>query len=196
MGRFNLVLALGAALSLVSCADTYRVDDGSGRSRVLKADQRIILTKPRGESAPTVAVVCAEPNPDVAVGRNVTVNVTGKAGAGQAAVPASGELQVGTAVTETLHELKRSNAIQVLRDIGYRVCEAYLNGAIGDEEYARVLHATGTVITAFLAIDALREFKDTPEAAKAIAKIVELVATLPGPMGLEAQNGGSRSARQ
>lgn len=76
------------------------------------------------------------------------------------------------------------------------MCEAYLNGAIGDEEYARVLHATGTVITAFLAIDALREFKDTPEAAKAIAKIVELVATLPGPMGLEAQNGGSRSARQ
>ncbi len=196
MGRFIVAFALGAVLSLVACADTYRVDDESGRSRVLKADQRIILTKPRGESARTATVACAEPNPDIAVGRNVTVNVTGKAGAGQAATPATGELQVGTAVTETLHELKRSNAIQVLRDIGYRVCEAYLNGAIGEEEYARVLHATGTVVTAFLAIDALREFKDRPEAAQAIEKIVELVATLPGPTGLGGQNGGSRGAHQ
>lgn len=196
MGRFKVAFALGAVLSLVACADTYRVDDESGRSRVLKADQRIILTKPRGESARTATVVCAEPNPDIAVGRNVTVNVTGKAGAGQAATPATGELQVGTAVTETLHELKRSNAIQVLRDIGYRVCEAYLNGAIGEEEYARVLHATGTVVTAFLAIDALREFKDRPEAAQAIEKIVELVATLPGPTGLGGQSGGSRGAHQ
>lgn len=195
MGRLKLALALGAALLLPSCADTYSVDDDSGRSRVLKADQRVIVSKPRVEIAPTVAVVCAEPNPDVAIGRNITVNIAGKAAAGQAAAPGSGELEVGTDVKETLHELKRSNAIQVLRDVGYRVCEAYLNEAIGKDEYARVLHATGTIITAFVAIDALREFKDKPEAAQAIGKIVELVATMPGPDGTVPTGGGSRSTR-
>lgn len=195
MGRSKLALALGAALLLPSCADTYSVDSDSGRSRVLKADQRVILSKPRVENAPTVAVVCAEPNPDIAIGRNITVNFTGKAAAGQAAAPGSGEVQVGTDVKETLHELNRSNAIQVLRDVGYRVCEAYLNEAIGKDEYASVLHATGTIITAFVAIDALREFKDKPEAAQAISKIVELVAAMPGPTDTAAQNSGSRSTR-
>lgn len=195
MGRFKLTLALGAALLLPSCADTYRVDENSGRSRVLKADQRVILSKPRVENAQTVAVVCAEPNPDVAIGRNIMINITGKGSAGQAAAPASGEVHVGTDVKDTLHELKRSNAIQVLRDVGYRVCEAYLNEAIGKDEYARVLHATGTIITAFVAIDALREFKDKPEAAQAIGRIVELVATMPGPDGTMPTDGGSRSTR-
>ena len=111
------------------------------------------------------------------------------------AAPASGEVHVGTEVKDTLHELKRSNAIQVLRDVGYRVCEAYLNEAIGKDEYARVLHATGTIITAFVAIDALREFKDKPEAAHAIGRIVELVATMPGPDGTIATDSGSRSTR-
>lgn len=195
MGRFKLALALGAALLLPACADTYSVDDDSGRSRVVKADQRIILTKSRVENAPTVAVVCAEPNPDVAIGRNITVNITGKGSAGQAAAPASGELQVGTDVKETLLELKRSNALQVLRDVGYRVCEAYLNEAIDRDEYARVLHATGTIITAFVALDALREFKDRPEAAQAIGKIVDVVAQMPGAADTVTHNNGIRSAR-
>lgn len=195
MGRFKLAIALSATLLLPACADTYSVDDDSGRSRVMKADQRIILTKPRVENAPTVAVVCAEPNPDVALGRNITVNFTGKGSAGQASAPASGEFQVGTDVKETLHELKRSNALQVLRDVGYRVCEAYLNEAIDRDEYARVLHATGTIITAFVAIDALREFKDRPEAAQAIGKIVDVVAQMPGAADTVTQNSRSRSAR-
>jgi hypothetical protein len=60
-----------------------------------------------------------------------------------------------------------------LRDVGYRACEAYMNGAIGLDEYRTILHGTGTTITALVALEALRE--QSTGAAQAIKEVVEIV---------------------
>ena len=151
MGRSTTVLALGAALAVTSCANTYHVDDTSGQSLILSARERVILTKNRVSDDPTAPVVCAEPNPDVAVGRDIDVTLTGNLSAAEAAPGGS----VSANMRETLLALTRSHAIQVLRDVGYRACEAYMNGAIGLDEYRTILRGTGTTITALVALEGM-----------------------------------------
>src|SRR5512132_4204396 len=172
MGRSTTVLVLGAALAVTSCAKTYHVDDASGQSLILSARDRVILTKARVSNDPTVPVVCAEPNPDVAVRRDVEVTLTGNVTPAEAAPGGS----VSGNVRKTLLALTRSNAIQVLRDVGYRACEAYMNEAIGTKEYDRILGGTGTTITAVVAVEALREqLRADGKAADAIKEVVQIV---------------------
>src|SRR5512132_2430584 len=100
MGRSTTVLVLGAALAVTSCAKTYHVDDASGQSLILSARDRVILTKARVSNDPTVPVVCAEPNPDVAVGRDIEVTLTGNVTPAEAALGGNGS--VSGNVSETL----------------------------------------------------------------------------------------------
>ncbi len=175
MGRSTAVLALGAALALTSCANTYHVDDTSGQSLILSARDRVILTK-KGQGISQDAV-CAEPSPDVAVGTNVTVALNGSvSGVPQASI-ASGSGSGTVNVVESLMALgARTSGVQVLRDVGYRACEAYMNGAIDQDGYRSILRGTGTTITALVAVEALREqSKEDGKAADAIKEVVRIV---------------------
>jgi hypothetical protein len=173
MGRSTTVLALGAALAVTSCAKTYHVDDTSGQSLILSARDRVILTK-KGQGISQDAV-CAEPSPDVAVGTNVTVALNGSvSGVPQASI-ASGSGSGTVNVVESLMALgARTSGVQVLRDVGYRACEAYMNGAIDREGYRRILRGTGTTITALVAVEALRGVNGST-AADRIKDVVQLV---------------------
>ena len=185
MGRSTTVLALGAALAVTSCANTYHVDDTSGQSLILSARERVILTK-KGQGISQDAV-CAEPNPDVAVGTDVTAALNGSV---------SGVLQAGDAsasgtvnVVESLMALgARTSGVQVLRDVGYRACEAYMNGAIRQDGYRKILRGTGTTITALLAVEALRGVNGST-AADRIKDVVQLVVN-------ESHNGQETAAAE
>jgi hypothetical protein len=170
MLRARWIAALGTSVLLAACTNTYHVDKQSGQTAVLTAEHRVVLTK----RADGQTVVCAEPNPDVAVGRNINVNVSGSVTPGSGG---SGGLQAS--IAETLLALTRSNAIQVLRDVGYRACEAYMNGAINQKSYDHIVRGTGTTITAVVAVDSLREFDEQGNAPDAMVEIIKEVNSPP-----------------
>lgn len=95
---------------------------------VMSADNRAIIVAQKGPDK----LVCAEPQPDAirAIAREF-------AGALEAKVPLAGGVtpegaaSVASATREAMGELgKRTPAIQLMRDLLYRACEARINGII------------------------------------------------------------------
>ena len=108
-------------------ADTLSVD---ARQRFLMVGTRVAQTKHGIESKP---VRCTEPSPDVLVamqaaasGSASIANVGGASGAGSFAARSSeAAASIGY----------RDSSIQMLRDAYFRMCEAYMNGALTQKEY-------------------------------------------------------------
>lgn len=90
--------------------------------------------------------LCAEPSPDVARAVQAALSTSGSA-AGTATPPAGGTaieaqlaFQTNASRSESVAQLtKRIATIQLLRDGLYRACEAYANGAIGQEMYTAIV---------------------------------------------------------
>jgi len=59
----------------------------------------------------------------------------------------------------------RTQTIQILRDGYYRLCEAYLNGAIDKDEYIATLSNIDVTIAVIAAIDGLGNAPSTPAVA-------------------------------
>ncbi len=152
-----------ACLSLSACAGTDTViSNGTvggawGRHDIpvtyTTADVRMITERPDPRE-PRRMLVCSEPAPDVAkaLATATQAAVTAKGGgAGALSVGVNG----GYSSAEALLELAgRSTALLGLRDGLFRACEAYANGAIGDDAYALVLSRYGQLmVTLFLAQD-------------------------------------------
>jgi hypothetical protein len=95
------------------------------------ADIRIITERVHPVLKNTI--VCAEPSPDVAKALSTAAGITASGGSGTA----KASLGVSESSAEALAELAgRSTALLALRDALFRACEAYANGAIGQNAYA------------------------------------------------------------
>lgn len=180
-GRAGLASVVALAAS-TACSNSYRVDEGSGRSMILDADKRVVLTKKRHDGS---TVVCAEPNPDLGRATNVEADMAAGAAvpaAMVAGVPLSGSVEGHAAAKlKTLQSLMaigtRTAGVNVLRDYAYRACEAYLNNAIDAREYDLILLGSGYTIAAVMALDGMRDI-DQPETPVEMGKIVAELAKL------------------
>jgi len=173
---------IGKCLALVSiflfsgCADLttfHRVDYGGDGVQIISMDakQRVLISSSLVEETPvqkefinekthapekrivmqtkTYRRFCAEPSPDalsaLAASLGVDLSVAGK-----------GDLGVNQAMSEGVASIGiRTSAIQTLRDITYRDCEAYINGGVtrfGLETLQRRFQST---LVAILAIEQL-----------------------------------------
>ncbi len=167
--RMSAAAAVIAALIVGSCNstffDTFEVE--SGKSRVLLADQRVLITKTIVETIPgtppgtpqekrTVRIVCAEPSPDA-----VTVFGASLAASGGVSSSEQGHLSGGYQEAAASIGL-RTAAITLIRDIGYRACEARMNGAFGAKDYQKILAGMPAVVLGVFAIDGLTQMRAAP----------------------------------
>jgi len=138
-GLRGLMLVVSAA-ALAGCGGTIfrTVDLNQGESLVMDARQRTVnnLEVQPGSRPGHIRprrVVCAEPSPDVALAvansLSAGVSVFGYGSGSLTREAAEGIAQLA----------ERVSTVQLLRDVLYRACEAYANGAITDITYAMMM---------------------------------------------------------
>jgi len=159
--RKKVVIAGITVLALSACSSTIHTTSKLGPYDVLSIDakQRLVIagTRPGTEQR----IICTEPSPDAIVAaasyaaaraqRNVSNtgsdgsvssnNTNGAAGFGRSESVGSIGLRTPT--------------IQLLRDGYFRVCEAYLNGAIGKSHYDGVVRNIDSFMITLVAIEAI-----------------------------------------
>ncbi len=139
------------------CTSTIFRKTNLGDVNILSIDakQRLVVTgmRPDGER-----VTCTEPSPDAIVAQASYV-----AARAQQQVPAAGDdpgstnaLGGGGGVNESVGSIGiRTQTIQLLRDGYFRVCEAYLNGAIDSQYYHAVVCGIDSFMIAMVAIQGI-----------------------------------------
>jgi hypothetical protein len=200
-----------AAMALGGCSGTIFTPANleSGESFFIDARQRMITNTRvdgmyHGGQVTPKRIVCAEPSPDVALAMahslGAGINVMGYG---------SGNLT--NAVSQGLAQLgERIAAVQLLRDVLYRSCEAYANGAISSTTYAvmmaRLDETTTTLLLGEVAAGAfgrqLAAIKTTAD-AKASANLNESLSPsskagdgATAPAGASQGTGGATPVRQ
>lgn len=174
-----------AALTTFNKDQTY---SGSGdHATFMDAKQRVLISNVKtiestaNHSKETIRRFCAEPSPDAlsAIAASMGLNLS---------VPNKGDLGYSQAFTEGAASIGlRTQSIQILRDITYRDCEAFINGgltAFGLETLQRRFQST---LVAVLAIEQLTEMAKAPAVslsgqakgidADALAAAIKLVDT-------------------
>jgi hypothetical protein len=125
---------------------------------------------------------CPEPPPDVAQSVSAAISAALQAEITPPAGEAGGKLGVqGAKAVATAVEplVRRSQGLQFHRDEAFYNCVAYLNGAIGEEEYARNLLANARLAAAIITLEVMRdpELAKAPE-GKVEADLTKILATL------------------
>ena len=147
-----LACLLAATTALSGCSGgTIFKQTTLGSASVLSIDarQRVVIEGTRKDNQ---HVVCAEPSPDSIVASAAELAASGSAPIGNTTVNA----KLAAAYSETAATIGvRTETIQVLRDGYYRICEAYLNGAIERDEYKATLGFIDEFIVTVVAIETL-----------------------------------------
>lgn len=113
-----------------------------GDGVLLDAKQRAIISPIRTEEVGRIT--CVEPSPDVFSGYSGGFSVSG----------AVGGVDAGASISEVASEVKlRGYTVQLLRDGMYRLCEAYMNGAISKDDYSHQLRRYQRNMISLLAIE-------------------------------------------
>ncbi len=147
------------------------------RGQLVDAKQRAILssatkkttTRNGVSSVETLLRTCAEPSPDVFTVLSSSLSASGTF---TGAANKNATAQLATALSEAGANIGlRTQTIQVLRDVMYRTCERYMNGAIGDEEFQIQAARDQRIIVSILAIEQLTgAVRNAPMAISATAK--------------------------
>jgi len=145
------------------------------QSQWVDVKQRAIFVSKDGYNiSPSGTIICAEPSPDALAVYGASVAAEGGNPAG-----VSVNLQGGTQESGAAFGL-RTQSIQLLRDNYYRLCEAYMSGAIGPWAYHMMLRRLETNTIAYLAIeqltDALAKSMPTPASITVNTPKVDLTA--------------------
>lgn len=157
--RASVAVAVFVAMVAGSCNSTFfdTFDVESGKSRVLLADQRVLITKTIvDDKGATVRIVCAEPSPDAITVFGASIAASGVF-AGSEQVGISGGYQEAAAAIGL-----RTASITLIRDIAYRACEARMNGAFGEKDYQKILAGMPAVVLGVFAIDGLTQMRGAP----------------------------------
>jgi hypothetical protein len=166
-----------AAIVTSGCSSTIHEEANIGGVDTLSVDakQRLVLVGNRDalDNVPQVRVECAEPSPDALVARAAAIaaGVDINGGSGNA----SGGGTIGGGISETAASIGiRDHTIQMMRDAYYRMCEAYLNGAISEPSYRNmILNADTFMVVA----SALQTLGSNPVAAPAAISAGAVTAT-------------------
>jgi hypothetical protein len=157
--KFNACVASLTCLALAACSNgggTIYRKDTFGPYNVLSLDarQRLVLQGSKvDKDGVEHPVICSEPSPDaiaaqaanIAASANAPVNATQTAGG-----------QVAGGFSEAVASIAlRTQTIQLLRDGYFRLCEAYLNGALSQEEYRSIILFIDEFIATVVAIEAI-----------------------------------------
>lgn len=144
-------LAVVLAAAATGCSgEIHRVSTLSpGQVLSIDARQRLVLVGERNGQT----IYCAEPSPDAIVARASYAAAQANATTPQGTNAGGG---VGVATNEAVGSIGlRTQTIQLLRDGYYRVCEAYLNGAIDDKEYKDILDVIDIFMLALVSLESL-----------------------------------------
>lgn len=120
----------------------------------IDAKQRAILFQKVTEADGTEIIrACAEPSPDVfsVLSSSLSASGTFKKQSGKEIAA-----QLASSISETGSNIGlRTQSIQILRDMMYRLCERYFSGAIGKEEFKIQAARDHRLVIAILAIEQL-----------------------------------------
>jgi len=143
------------------CGSTIHIQENVGGVDTLSLDakQRMMLVGTRvptrrGEYPEPIRVTCTEPSPDALVARaaalsaNATVNPpAGEAGGSGGLAASSSEAAASIGF--------RNQTVQMLRDGYFRLCEAYLNGALSRDRYEHMVANADTFMAVVSALEVL-----------------------------------------
>ena len=120
------------------------------------AKQKGILRQVRSTDG---LVTCIEPSPDA-------LSVFAATASGKLTTPQQLEAAFGGTRSESAANIGlRTQTITILRDQGYRICEAFANSGISDIDYTQLLRRNQILTTAVLAIEQLTGAVVGPSAA-------------------------------
>jgi hypothetical protein len=164
-----VAMTVTCSLALTACSNSggtiYRKDT-VGPYNVLSVDarQRLVLQGEKiGSDGISRPVICTEPSPDAISAQAVSL-------AASASVPLGGKQtgsgQVAGGFSETVASIAmRTQTIQLLRDGYFRLCEAYMNGALDQRDYKGTLYFIDEFMATVLAIEAIGGTVQTPPVA-------------------------------
>jgi hypothetical protein len=164
--RLCAAVALGwAAILVAGCSSTIHKEEVIGGvvdTLSIDAKQRLVLAGDRSVnekndiygSVPRQRIECTEPSPDaiVAQAAALAAGVDLNGGTGNA----SGGGTVGGGFNESAASIGfRDHTVQMMRDAYYRMCEAYLNGAISERAYRNMVLNADTFMVVASALQTL-----------------------------------------
>jgi hypothetical protein len=168
------LLAMVAATPLACCTtnvfQTFDID--RGKSLSIDARQRMVLVVRDGGRTRDRTVACAEPSPDEVVAQAAWGSASGEATLLSMTEGATEQSSISGSVASTSSEAQtaiamRSRTVQLLRDNMFRICEAYMKGAIDQHQYNVALFNIDKQIITALGLDAIRAI--TPDAPPGVA---------------------------
>jgi hypothetical protein len=150
------VLALLSIFVLPACADsTIHTQANIAGVDTLSVDakQRLVFVGQRSDPYDPARVTCTEPMPDALVARAAvfaaSANITNPGG-----VAASGGLASGSSESAASIGF-RNETVQMLRDGYFRLCEAYMNGALSKPQYEHMILNADTFMVVISALQTL-----------------------------------------
>ena len=139
---FSIGLVACANLQTISRRTTLPVTKEGGKAIHLDAQQRLVLVKAIGQ-------YCAEPSPDALAAYAASLSLS-------ASVPRQGAGALAQALQSAVGSIGlRTQSITLMRDALYRMCEAYVNGALGPTQVAILLGRSQDLTAVILAIEQL-----------------------------------------
>lgn len=150
------IAVLFLAIFLAGCGSTiFKRWDATGTSVSVDAKQREILSIPADHSR----FICAEPSPDALVAASSAISAGLQGGQLLDGVQAG----LAASLSEVASNIGTRNAtIQLLRDALYRACEARINGALSDAEYAIIMAYYPRVMITLLTIEGILQPPQAP----------------------------------
>lgn len=147
------------ATTLTGCANLFTVERTTkfedGTAIHLDAQQRLVLftekknTDKLNKTDKTNYVYCAEPSPDAissyagALGFNILD-------------PSQGEVSFANKVGSAMNNMGlRTESITLMRDVFYRICEAYNNGSLTDGQVSELFRRSQNLNAVVLAVEQL-----------------------------------------
>lgn len=149
-----------AAFTISGCSGVIhkRINTDKGKGLSLGARQRVVLVTKYGGKDGKRRVVCAEPSPDVFAVRAASAAFATKGIFGGQPSTEGGQqsaANAGFSTSESAATISRTQTIQLLRDGLFRLCEAYMNGAVDQTQYNVALVNMDKLMTSLLAIDTI-----------------------------------------
>lgn len=183
--RWPLAAALLAAVAAVAagCADSTihkQSNIGGVDTLALDAKQRMVFVGER-QDGKGERVTCTEPMPDALVARAAVLSASGNA---NLASGNSGGGNVSGGSAESAASIGfRDESVQMLRDGYYRLCEAYMNGALTKFQYQHMILNADTFMAV---VSALQTLGNQP--------VAQNLALQAGSLTVTTQTGGTPGA--
>ncbi|MBU0499562.1 MAG: hypothetical protein KJ558_13590 [Gammaproteobacteria bacterium] len=177
-GISTLALAGLLAMLAAGCDSTIhrQANIGGVDTLSLDAKQRLKLVGNRSGHE-GIRVTCTEPSPDALVAKAAVMAASGK-------VPNGADGGVSGGSSESAASIGfRDHTVQMLRDGYFRLCEAYMNGAVDKAQYAEMVR---NIDTFMVVVSALQIVGTNP--------VAPAVAISAGSMTAKAGSGGPEAA--